>query len=56
MVKNLPANPGGARDTSSIPELGRSSGGEIANRSSILAWKSHGQNSLATGSQRATQD
>ena len=31
MVKNLPANAGDARDTDSIPELGRSPGGGNGN-------------------------
>ena len=40
MVKNLPANAGGIRDVSSIPGLGRSTGGEgMAAHSSILAWR-----------------
>ena len=40
MVKNPPANAGDAGDTSSIPGLGRSPGGEMATHSSILAWES----------------
>ena len=39
MVKNLPANAGDARDVSSIPGSGRSSVGELATHSSILAWR-----------------
>ena len=39
MVKNLPANAGDAGDTGSMPGSGRSSGGEMAIYSSILAWK-----------------
>ena len=39
VVKNLPANAGDARDTDSIPELGRSLEEEMATYSSILAWK-----------------
>ena len=39
MVKNPPANAGDARDTDSIPELGRSLEEEMATYSSILAWK-----------------
>ena len=39
MVKNLPANAGGAGDTDSIPGLGRSLEREMATHSSILAWK-----------------
>ena len=31
VVKNLPANAGGVRDSSSIPELGRSPGGGHSN-------------------------
>ena len=46
-VKNLPANAGDTRDTSSIPELGRSSGEGNGNPSQYLAWKkSHGHRSL----------
>ena len=37
MVKNLPANAGGARDVSSIPGLGRSPGEENVNPLHILA-------------------
>ena len=43
MVKNLPAKAGDARDMDLIPGLEK----EMATRSSILAWKSHGQKSLA---------
>ena len=39
MIKNLPANAGDTGDSSSIPGLGRSLKEEIANHSSILAWK-----------------
>ena len=42
-VKNLPANAG---DPSSIPGSQRSPGEEMATHSSILAGKSHEQNSL----------
>ena len=53
VVKNPPAN---ARDEDLIPGSERHPGKEIAARSSIPAWKSHGQRSLAgcksTGSQR----
>ena len=38
-VKNLPANAGDARDTSSVPGSGRSPGGGNATHSSILAWR-----------------
>ena len=39
VIKNLPANAGDVRDTGSIPELGRSPGGEHGK-------KAHGQRSL----------
>ena len=39
VVKNPPANAGDARDLSSIPELGRSPGEEMATCSSILVWE-----------------
>ena len=39
VVKNLPANTGDVKDTSSIPGLGRSLEKEMATHSSILAWK-----------------
>ena len=39
MVKNLHINAGDMRGVASIPELGRSPGGEHAIHSSILAWK-----------------
>ena len=39
MAKHLPANAGDAGDMGSIPGLGRSSRGENATHSSILAWK-----------------
>ena len=39
MVKNLPANAGGARDTGLVPKSGRSHGGEIATHSRVLDWK-----------------
>ena len=38
VVKNLPINTGDARDTGSIPGLGRSSGEGDGNPSRILAW------------------
>ena len=44
LVNNPPAN---ERGSSSIPGLGRSPGERVANHSSILAGKSHGQRSLA---------
>jgi len=57
VVKNLPANAGGIRDTDSIPESRRSPGrghgsilglGRSSRRghASILAWRTHGQRSL----------
>ena len=39
VVKNLPANAGGIRETGSIPGPGTSPGGGNASHSSILAWK-----------------
>ena len=39
MVKNPPANAGDSGDAGLIPESGKSSGGEVATRSSILAWR-----------------
>ena len=39
VVKNLPANSGGKRETGSIPGSGRSPGGGNASHSSILAWR-----------------
>ena len=47
VVKNPPANAGDIRDVGSIPGSGRSPGEGNGNHSSILAWKSHGQRSLA---------
>ena len=44
VVKNPPANAG---DLGSIPGMGRSPGKEMARLSSILAWRFHGQRSLA---------
>ena len=38
-LKNPPANSGDARDTVSIPGLGRSPGGGHATHSSIVAWE-----------------
>ena len=46
-VKNPHVNGGDAGDTSLIPGLGRSLEEEIGTHSSILAWKIHGQRSLA---------
>ena len=45
MVKNLPANAGELRDTSSIPESGRSPRG--GNGNPLQYGKSHGHRSLA---------
>ena len=45
VVKNLPANAGDARDTGSIPGLGRSPGGGTGNPLQYSR-KSHGQRSL----------
>ena len=55
MVKNLPANAGGVRDTGSIPGLGRSPGGGHGNP---LQWagESHGQRSLAGYSPRGRKE
>ena len=39
VVRNLPASAGDIRDASSIPGLGRSSGGGVAAHSSVLAWR-----------------
>ena len=39
MVKNLPANAGDMRDVGSIPGSGRSLEEEVANHSSVLAWR-----------------
>ena len=38
MIKNLPANAGDARDTSSTPGLGRFLGVGNSNHCSILGW------------------
>ena len=47
MVKNPPANAEDARNVGSILGSGRSLEEEMATHSSILAWKCHGQRSLA---------
>ena len=39
VVRNLPASAGDIRNASSIPGLGRSSGGGVAAHSSVLAWR-----------------
>ena len=59
VVKNLPTNVGDLRDTGSIPGWGRFPEGGMATHSSILAWKSHGQESCrlqSTGSKRVRHD
>ena len=48
VVKNPPANAGDKGDAGLIPELGRPPQEEMATHSSILAWESHGQRSLAS--------
>ena len=50
MVKNLPANPGDIRDTSSIPGLGRCPAGEHGN----LPQYSCLENLMDTGAWQAT--
>ena len=58
--KNPPANAGDARDTGSIPGLGRSLGEGNDNPLQYLAWKSHGHRNLvdlqSMGSQRGGHD
>ena len=39
MVKNSPVNAGNLRDVGSIPESGRSPGGEHGNLLQYLAWR-----------------
>ena len=59
VVKNPPTNVGDLRDTGSIPGSGRFPEGGMATHSSILAWKSHGQESCrlqSTGSKRVRHD
>ena len=59
VVKNLPANAGDVGGKGSIPKLGGSPGEGVATNSSILAWKSHGQESCrlqSTGSKRVRHD
>ena len=46
VVKKSPANAGDVRDANSIPGSGRFPGA-TATRSGILAWRIHGQRSLA---------
>ena len=41
MVKNFPANVGDAGDASSVPGLGRSSGGENGNRLQYSCLENH---------------
>ena len=47
MVKNPPVNAEDLRDTGSVPGPGRSLEEGMPTHSSILAWESHGQRSLA---------
>ena len=47
MVKNLPANAGGLRDTGSIYRVERTPGGGHGNPLCILAWRIPGLRSLA---------
>ena len=47
VVKNPPANAEDARDSGSIPELGRSPGGRNGKSLIFLPGKFHGQRSLA---------
>ena len=58
--KNLLTNIGGARDTSLIPESGRSPGGGMATHPSILAWRIPGTEEpgglQSMGSQRLQHD
>ena len=60
MVKNLPANAGDARDTVLIPGSEDLLLKEVATHSTILAWRTHGQRSLAgyspVGLQRVRHD
>ena len=39
MVKNLPANARDSGDSGSVSGWGRSSGGDMATHSSVLAWR-----------------
>ena len=56
MVKNLPANAGEARDTGSIPELGRSPRGGNGNSSIMFLPEFRGQRSLAGYSPRGRKE
>ena len=47
MVENSPANTGDMRDAESVSGLGNPLEYEVVTHSSVLAWKSHGQRSLA---------
>ena len=47
MVKNPPVNAEDLRDMGSVPGPGRSLEEGMPTHSSILAWESHGQRSLA---------
>ena len=60
VVKNLPARAGDMRDTSSIPGSGNPLEEEMANHSSILAWRipwtEEPGGLQPTGSQRVAHD
>ena len=60
VVKNLPGSAGDIGDVGSIPGSGRSSGGENATHSSILAWRipwtEEPGRLQSIGSQRVGQD
>ena len=60
VIKNPPANVGGAGDLGSIPELGRSLGEEMATHSSILAgitpWTEKADGLQSLGLQRTGHD
>ena len=60
VVKNSPASAGDVRNKGSIPGSGRSSGGENATHSSILAWRipwtEEPGRLQSIGSQRVGQD
>ena len=47
VVKKPPANAGGIRNVGLNPWSGRSPGGGCGTQASILAWRIHGQRSLA---------
>ena len=56
VVKNLPANAGDIRNVSSVPGSGRSLEEEMATHSRTLAWRIHGQRSLAGYSPRGHEE